>query len=51
MDQDDLEFYALFKQANFGDCNELNEKRPGKWDRKGMAMWDAWHAMKGTNQK
>ncbi|KAG0346567.1 hypothetical protein BG004_001406 [Podila humilis] len=40
-----LELYALFKQATIGDCNT---DRPGMFDPKGKAKWDAWNGKKGV---
>lgn len=34
-----LELYALFKQGSAGD---VTGKRPGMFDFKGQAKWDAW---------
>lgn len=39
-----LELYALFKQATAGDAEG---KRPGLFDLKGRAKFDAWAAKKG----
>ncbi|SAM05267.1 hypothetical protein [Absidia glauca] len=39
-----LKLYALFKQANVGD---VNTTRPGAFDFKGKAKWDAWAGVKG----
>ena len=44
--EDKLEFYGLFKQATVGDCNT---ERPGMFDPKGKAKWDAWDAKKGMS--
>ena len=44
---DKLEFYGLFKQATVGDCNT---ERPGMFDPKGRAKWDAWKAREGMSQ-
>ncbi|KAI8885946.1 acyl-CoA-binding protein [Backusella circina FSU 941] len=41
-----LKTYALFKQANVGDCNTT---RPGAFDFTGKAKWDAWNAIKGKS--
>ncbi|KAL6956959.1 hypothetical protein U1Q18_051039 [Sarracenia purpurea var. burkii] len=41
-----LELYALFKQATVGD---VNTERPGVFDLKGKAKWDAWNGKKGTS--
>ncbi|XP_065203680.1 acyl-CoA-binding protein homolog 1-like isoform X2 [Planococcus citri] len=40
-----LELYALFKQATVGD---VNTDRPGIFDLKGKAKWDAWNGKKDT---
>jgi len=42
-----LEIYGLFKQANIGD---VNTSRPGMLDFKGKSKWDAWDKFKGTTQ-
>jgi len=47
-DADMLEIYALFKQAEVGDCNT---DRPGMLDFKGKAKWDAWNGKKGTTKE
>ncbi|KAG0380976.1 Acyl-CoA-binding domain-containing protein 1 [Mortierella sp. AD032] len=39
-----LALYALFKQATVGDNNT---DRPGTFDFKGKAKWDAWTEKKG----
>lgn len=39
-----LELYALFQQATIGD---VNTPRPGMFDYKGKAKWDAWNYVKG----
>ncbi|KAG8199398.1 hypothetical protein JTE90_000266 [Oedothorax gibbosus] len=46
-DEELLELYALFKQATIGDCNT---SRPGLFDLKGKAKWDAWNGKKGMDQ-
>ena len=43
-----LEVYSLFKQATVGDCNI---PRPGMFELKGKAKWDAWDGRKGMNQE
>jgi diazepam-binding inhibitor (GABA receptor modulating acyl-CoA-binding protein) len=43
-DNEKLELYALFKQATVGD---VNTPRPGLFDLKGKAKWDAWEKKKG----
>ncbi len=40
-----LELYGLFKQATVGD---VSGKRPGTFDFKGRAKYDAWAERKGT---
>uniref|UniRef100_H2XVM5 ACB domain-containing protein n=1 Tax=Ciona intestinalis TaxID=7719 RepID=H2XVM5_CIOIN len=42
-----LDLYALYKQATIGDCNT---DRPGMFDLKGKAKWDAWNGKKGLAQ-
>jgi len=42
-----LKVYGLYKQATVGDCNT---DRPGMFDMKGKAKWDAWNALKGVSQ-
>ena len=42
-----LEFYGLFKQATVGN---VNTERPGMFDPKGKAKWDAWKAKEGLSQ-
>lgn len=39
-----LKLYALFKQGTVGD---INTDRPGFFDLKGKAKWDAWNQLKG----
>lgn len=41
-----LKLYALFKQATEGD---VNTDRPGGFDFKGNAKWDAWKKVEGTS--
>ena len=43
-----LEVYSLFKQATVGDCNI---PRPGMFELKGKAKWDAWDGRKGMDQE
>ncbi|KAF9974341.1 Acyl-CoA-binding domain-containing protein 1 [Actinomortierella ambigua] len=43
-----LEIYALYKQATVGDNTTA---RPGVFDLKGKAKWDAWAAKKGISQE
>lgn len=42
---DMLQLYALYKQASVGDATG---SRPGIFDVKGRAKWDAWAEKKGT---
>ena len=42
-----LSLYARFKQVTVGD---VNTDRPGIFDQKGRAKWDAWSAYKGTSK-
>merc|ERR1711976_121403 len=44
---DQLVLYGLFKQANAGDCEG---SRPGMFDPKGRAKYDAWAAKKGVDK-
>ncbi|KAG5178386.1 acyl-CoA-binding protein [Tribonema minus] len=46
--EDKLKLYALFKQANAGDCST---SRPGMFDLQGKAKWDAWDALKGKTKE
>lgn len=46
--QTKLKMYALYKQVNVGDCNT---KRPGMFDLRGRAKWDAWKALKGMDEE
>ncbi|XP_075868885.1 acyl-CoA-binding domain-containing protein 7 isoform X2 [Nelusetta ayraudi] len=46
-DQELLDLYGLFKQANVGD---VNTDRPGMLDFKGKAKWDAWESRKGMSK-
>ncbi|XP_015907443.1 acyl-CoA-binding protein homolog [Parasteatoda tepidariorum] len=46
-DEELLEIYALYKQASIGD---VNTTRPGLFDLKGKAKWDAWNSKKGMDQ-
>ena len=39
-----LKLYGLYKQATVGD---VNIDRPGMFDMKGKAKWDAWNKEKG----
>lgn len=42
-----LELYAFFKQGTVGD---VNVDKPGYFDFKGKAKWEAWNGKKGTPQ-
>jgi len=42
-----LELYGLYKQATSGDAGG---KRPGVFDLKGRAKYDAWAARKGMTR-
>lgn len=42
-----LDLYALYKQATVGD---INTSKPGIFDQKGRAKWDAWNGKKGMPQ-
>lgn len=41
-----LKIYALYKQATDGD---VSGERPGGFDFKAIAKYDAWAALKGTD--
>ena len=43
-----LDLYALFKQATEGD---VNGERPGGFDFKAIAKFDAWAGKKGTSKE
>ncbi len=43
-----LALYALYKQASAGD---VRGKRPGIFDLKGRAKYDAWAAKKGLGRE
>ncbi|QCR24710.1 acyl-CoA-binding protein [Pontibacter sp. SGAir0037] len=42
-----LQLYGLYKQATEGD---VNTERPGGFDFKNIAKWDAWKALQGKTQ-
>lgn len=42
-----LDLYGLFKQASAGD---VGGKRPGAFDLRGRAKYDAWASRKGMSQ-
>lgn len=41
-----LKLYSLYKQATEGD---VTGERPGGFDFKGAAKYDAWQSLKGTS--
>lgn len=41
-----LQLYALYKQATEGD---VNTPRPGGFDFKNIAKWDAWKGQEGKS--
>jgi len=43
-----LELYSLYKQATAGDATG---KRPGAFDFKGRAKWDAWKQRQGLSRE
>ena len=43
-----LQLYALYKQASEGD---VNSARPGGFDFKAIAKYDAWNGLRGTSQE
>lgn len=43
---DQLQFYSLYKQATVGD---VNTSRPGMMDFVGKAKWDAWKKVEGKS--
>ncbi|MEN8718983.1 MAG: acyl-CoA-binding protein [Oceanococcaceae bacterium] len=45
--EDKLMMYALYRQANDGDCSG---KRPGMLDPVGRFKYDAWAKLKGMSQ-
>ncbi|KAK4435569.1 Acyl-CoA-binding protein [Sesamum alatum] len=42
-----LTLYGLYKQATVGN---INTRRPGMFNLRGRAKWDAWNAVKGKSQ-
>ncbi|XP_058121919.1 acyl-CoA-binding protein homolog [Anopheles ziemanni] len=46
-DSELLELYALFKQATVGDNDT---EKPGMFDLKGKAKWQAWADRNGTSK-
>ena len=47
-DQQLLELYSLYKQATMGD---VTGNRPGGFDFKGRAKWDAWKQREGLSRE
>ncbi|KAK9821431.1 hypothetical protein WJX81_004937 [Elliptochloris bilobata] len=45
---DKLALYGLFKQASVGD---VDTKKPGLFDQKGRAKWEAWEKQKGKDKE
>ncbi|MBB6610948.1 acyl-CoA-binding protein [Pontibacter sp. Tf4] len=43
-----LKLYALYKQGSEGD---VNTERPGGFDFKNIAKWDAWKKLEGKSQE
>lgn len=43
-----LQLYGLYKQATDGD---VNTDRPGGFDFKNIAKWDAWKQQEGKSQE
>ncbi|MGB3181104.1 MAG: acyl-CoA-binding protein [Cyclobacteriaceae bacterium] len=43
-----LKLYALYKQATEGD---VSDERPGGFDFKGIAKYDAWAMLKGMSKE
>ncbi|WP_018479738.1 acyl-CoA-binding protein [Pontibacter roseus] len=43
-----LQLYSLYKQATEGD---VNTDRPGGFDFKAIAKWDAWAKLRGKDQE
>lgn len=46
--QDLLQLYALYKQATQGD---VQCEKPGGFDFRGIAKYEAWEAMKGKSKE
>jgi len=46
-DDELLKLYSLYKQGTVGDCNT---EKPGMFDFKGKAKWEAWNGIKGISQ-
>ena len=47
-DQQLLEIYGLYKQATLGD---VTGNRPGGFDFKGRAKWEAWKQRRGLSRE
>ncbi|XP_011303813.1 acyl-CoA-binding protein homolog [Fopius arisanus] len=47
LEVDALEFYALYKQATFGD---INIERSSAKDHPAKAKWDQWNKKKGMSK-
>lgn len=47
-DQQLLELYGLYKQATLGD---ITGDRPGGFDFKGRAKWEAWKQRRGLSRE
>lgn len=47
-DQEMLKLYGLYKQTTVGDNTA---EKPGVFDFKGKAKWQAWEDLKGTSQE
>ena len=45
--QEQLELYGLYKQAELGD---VQDSRPGITQMKKRAKWEAWNSCKGMSQ-
>ena len=43
-----LELYGYYKQATLGD---IAESRPGGFDFKGRAKWEAWNQRRGLSRE
>eukprot|EP00898_Chlorokybus_atmophyticus_P004551 jgi/Chlat1/5097/Chrsp33S05107 len=46
--EEKLILYGLFKQATVGDCDT---QRPGMFNMRDRAKWDAWNANKGMDKE
>jgi diazepam-binding inhibitor (GABA receptor modulating acyl-CoA-binding protein) len=46
--QEKLQLYSLYKQAN---CGDNSGSRPGMFEPKGRAKWDAWTSVKGMSDE